>query len=180
METANGRTTAEIVNVLKDNGPANTGITFIWMPLLFFSIKGGRFLAAIFFISLTLAGLSSLISLMELVVHVLADFGSKEKHGCSFHNLHCLFFPFPTNLVRRIPAIVGVAIAMFFMGLMSAMDSQILVNQDSVWAYAMILSGCLFIYLVVRYGILRFRRTLYINFGIGDWPLPYVWVVVIL
>ena len=71
-----------------------------------------------------------------------------------------------------------VAVCMFSLGAVSAVDSQVLVNQDGVWAYAMILSGLFLLYLVMRYGPLKFRRDLYNNFGIGDWPLPLVWVFV--
>lgn len=45
------------------------------MPLLYGSITGGKFLAIIFFLCLTFAGLSSLISLMELPIHVMTDYG---------------------------------------------------------------------------------------------------------
>lgn len=47
------------------------------MPLLYGSLSGGRVLAVLFFFCITLAGLSSLISILELCVHVLEDFGSK-------------------------------------------------------------------------------------------------------
>ena len=47
------------------------------MPLLFHSISGGRVLAIAFFLCLTLAGLSSLISLMELPIHILTDLNCK-------------------------------------------------------------------------------------------------------
>ena len=46
------------------------------MPLLFGSISGGRVFAIVFFLSLSLAGLSSLIAIMEFPIHVLNDFGS--------------------------------------------------------------------------------------------------------
>jgi len=61
-----GKTKEQVIDVLKENGPANTGLTFIWMPILFRSINVGQFLCAIFFLCITLAGLSSLISLVEL------------------------------------------------------------------------------------------------------------------
>ena len=68
---------------------------------------------------------------------------------------------------------------MFLLGTASAVDATILVNQDAVWAYAMILSGCFLLFLVLRYGVLKFRSTLYNNYGIGDWRLPLVWVFVV-
>lgn len=82
-------------------------------------------------------------------------------------------------LVRRVPATVLVTAVMFLVGTASASDPNILVNQDTVWAYALILSGCFMLYLVIRYGPLRFRRDLYKNYGIGDWPLPLLWVFVV-
>ena len=50
------------------------------MPLLYGSLSGGRVLAVLFFFCITLAGLSSLISILELCVHVLEDFGSKTVY----------------------------------------------------------------------------------------------------
>lgn len=47
------------------------------MPLLYNSINGGRFLCALFFLCLTLAGISSLVSILEIAVHALNDFGSE-------------------------------------------------------------------------------------------------------
>ena len=49
------------------------------MPLLYGTLGGGRVLAILFFLCVTLAGLSSLISIQEQCVHVLEDFGSKYK-----------------------------------------------------------------------------------------------------
>ena len=48
------------------------------MPLLYNDINGGRFLCALFFLCLTLAGISSLVSILEIAVHALNDFGSKS------------------------------------------------------------------------------------------------------
>ena len=48
------------------------------MPVLFDNIgSGGRFLAIAFFFCLSLAGLSSLISLLELSIHTITDFGGR-------------------------------------------------------------------------------------------------------
>ena len=110
--------------------------------------------------------------------------------------------------VRRIPATLLVGVAAFLLGSASATNLSVLVNQDAVWgwvgghwlpggvggvplhnppcllpyvrSYALILSGCFLIFLVIWYGILRFRKKLYIEYGIGDWPLPWVWVGVVL
>ena len=92
-----GQSQGQVIDTLQYNGPGNSGLTFIWlvndciinvlhdiiifvccrMPLLFGSISGGRFFAIVFFFSLSLAGLSSLIAIMEFPIHVLNDFGSE-------------------------------------------------------------------------------------------------------
>lgn len=46
-------------------------------------------------------------------------------------------------------------------------------------SYALILCGCFLLFLVLRYGVIKFRRTLYIEYGIGDWPLPWIWVIIV-
>ena len=60
------------------------------MPLLYGSITHGRFLAILFFFCVTLAGLSSLISILELCVHVLEDFGSSHYSIIDNNNLLCV------------------------------------------------------------------------------------------
>jgi lysylphosphatidylglycerol synthetase-like protein (DUF2156 family) len=71
-----------------------------------------------------------------------------------------------------------IGVSSFLLGTASALDLSVLVNQDAVWGYALILCGCFLIFLVFRYDIIKFRRRLYLQFGVGDWPLPWVWVVV--
>ena len=68
---------------------------------------------------------------------------------------------------------------MFLVGSASALNSKMLVNQDSVWGYALILCGCFMLFLVLRYGPFKLRRDIFNSYGIGDWPLPIVWVLVI-
>ena len=64
-------------------------------------------------------------------------------------------------IVRRLPATFIICILSGLMGLGSALDNEIFVNQDAVWAQALIVSGCLLLFLVIRYGILKFRIRLY-------------------
>jgi NSS family neurotransmitter:Na+ symporter len=146
-----------VISVLKENGPANTGLTFIWMPLLYDSIGVGRFLAILFFLSLSFAGLSSLIAMFELLALLLRNIG-----------------------VPRIPAAVLVGVVTFLFGLPSAMDINILVNQDYVWGFALLPCGFTYVTLVWYYGAEKFRQVVVNNYGLSDWPLPRVWKVVIL
>ena len=41
--------------ILKESGPASTGLTFIWMPQLFAQMQGGSILAPLFFLGLSFA-----------------------------------------------------------------------------------------------------------------------------
>ena len=75
---------------------------------------------------------------------------------------HSLIF-FGLCSVRRLPAVVIIGALSFTIGLASALDVSIFVNQDAVWAHALILSGCFLIFLVIRYNPLKFRKNIYNN-----------------
>ncbi|XP_033640690.1 uncharacterized sodium-dependent transporter HI_0736-like [Asterias rubens] len=151
-ELKNGSSTEEIVKLLQQNGPGNTGLTFVWMPILYNKINGGRVFMVFFFFSLLLAGFSSLVAQLELFVHNMKDFG----------------------VSRKIAAPV-VALVVFFTGLGSALSLNFLVNQDFVWGFGLLLSGMALQFLVIRYGIHKFREELVNKFSESDWPLPVIW-----
>ena len=94
------------------------------MPLLYSNINGGRFLCALFFLCLTLAGISSLVSILEIAVHALNDFGRKLVY-C----LYCVTVNHYYFVVRRVPATVLVVTLNLTIGLGSALDINVLVNQ---------------------------------------------------
>ncbi|KAK3753539.1 hypothetical protein QZH41_018511, partial [Actinostola sp. cb2023] len=150
----------DIVKLLKNNGKANTGLTFIWMPLLYNSFgSGGRFLCCAFFLCLALAGISSLISILELSVHTLQDMKVPRKYGLPI-----------------------VAVSVFCIGLASAIDINILVNQlgsDFVWSFALIIAGSMMVSLPIRYGAQGFRDVVVNTFGLDDWKLPRLWEIII-
>lgn len=112
----------------------NQGFTFIHLPMLFLKMPGGRILIAIFFLALFFAAFSSLISMLELPVRILGDFG-----------------------MRRSRAILLVAVSGFLLGLPSAMNLQVFNNQDWVWGLGLMVSGLFFVIAVVRYGVDKFR-----------------------
>jgi len=113
----------------------NQGFTFIHLPLLFLKMPLGKFLIAIFFLALFFAAFSSLISLLELPVRILMDFGIKRKR-----------------------AIIFVAMAGFLLGLPSALDIRIFNNQDWVWGLGLMISGLFFVIAVVRYNVDKSRK----------------------
>ncbi|CAK8691103.1 putative sodium-dependent transporter YocR [Clavelina lepadiformis] len=135
------------------NGPANTGLTFIWIPLLYSTLSIGRGITVIFFFCLFLAGFSSQVSLIEASCHQLVDMKMPRKF-----------------------AVPSICILMFLLGLGSSLNVHFLVNQDFVWGSAIVLSGSMILYLVLGFGVSKFRRDIINNFGDGsDWYLPRIW-----
>lgn len=123
---------AESMNIM---GHGNEGIAFIHLPLLFLKMPAGQFLIILFFLALFFAGLSSLISMLELPVRILMDFGLKRKR-----------------------AIILVATAGFLLGLPSALDINVFKNQDWVWGLGLMLSGFFFIFAAMKYNVKKFRK----------------------
>jgi NSS family neurotransmitter:Na+ symporter len=112
-------------------------MTFIWIPKLFEEIPGGQFFLFIFFLALSIAAISSLISMIEMGTRNVMDFGLTRKKSI---------------------AIIGGGIFLF--GLPSALDPTFFQNQDWVWSLGLLLSGLLFAASVIGYGVDRFRREL--------------------
>ena len=135
------------------NGPANTGLTFIWIPLLYSTLSIGRGVAVLFFLCLFLAGFSSQVSLIEAATHQLVDIKVPRKFAVPF-----------------------ICLLMFVFGLGSALNVHFLVNQDFVWGSAIVVSGSLILFLVIRFGVAKFRTEVINMYGDGtDWKLPVVW-----
>jgi NSS family neurotransmitter:Na+ symporter len=128
---------AQAIEVARDTGPLSTGMTFIWIPRLFEAIPGGKVFLFIFFLALSIAAISSLISMIEMGTRNVMDFGLTRKKGI---------------------AIVGSSI--FVLGLPSALNPSFFQNQDWVWSLGLLLSGLLFAVSVIDYGVDRFRTEL--------------------
>ena len=127
----------EILQVMKTSGPASTGLTFMWMPQLFQLMEGGRLFAVLFFLGLTFAAFSSLISMIELAARVLVDLG-----------------------IRRSTATAWVCGAGFLLGMPSALSLEVFANQDFVWGVGLMVSGAFISFGVIRFGSDAFRRDL--------------------
>ena len=139
---------------VSQSGPANTGLTFIYLPLLFSKISGSEavnlFFASIFFLALFFAAVTSLISMVELSTRTLIDFG--------------------VNRGKAIKIIFGIG---FLAGLPSALNLNFLANQDWAWGVGLILSGAFIAFAIWRYGIDKFRTEIINGIGsdikIGKW-----------
>ncbi|MCP4216344.1 MAG: sodium-dependent transporter [bacterium] len=124
-------TAAQSMEIMK---AGNQGFAFIHLPLLFLKMPGGKILITIFFLALFFAAFSSLISMLELPVRILMDFGLKRKR-----------------------AILLTATGGFLLGLPSALDIRVFNNQDWVWGLGLMVSGLFFTFAAIRYNVTRFR-----------------------
>jgi len=148
-----GMTDPQVLEIMKTSGPASTGLTFIWMPQLFEKMFGGNILSIIFFLGLTFAGFSSLIAQLELPTMVLVDGG-----------------------VKRSSAIFVIVILVFLFGIPSARNLNFLSNQDFVWGVALMISGAMMAWLIIKQGAAKTRleiNQVTTDNNIGKW-----WVIV--
>ena len=121
-------------SLITSAGPANTGLTFIWIPQLFLSMPGGKLFTAFFFLALSFAALSSLISMLEMTSLNLCDLGMKRKNALSW-----------------------VYMAALLCGIPSALNVGFLVNQDWTWGMGLMVSGACISIAVIVFGADKFR-----------------------
>ncbi len=150
LQNGLGMTDTEVLGVMKTAGPASTGLTFIWMPQLFALMPGGRFLAIFFFLGLSFAGFSSLMSMLELSSRSLVDRGVKRSY-----------------------AVLIMGAMVYLLGVPSALSLDVLSNQDFVWGLGLMLSGVFIAVFVILHGVQHLKKSAG-NIP-GDWPLPKGW-----
>lgn len=144
-------TQPEVLEVMRTSGERGTGLTFIWMPALFSEMPLGAPLAVLFFLALTFAALSSLISMIELSTRVVVDLGAP-----------------------RPKAVLGVGVVAFLVGVPSALSDNVFGNQDFVWGVALMLSGAFIALAVIRHGAEALREEVATP---SDWGIPKIWTV---
>lgn len=137
------------IELMQQGNDRSTGLTFIWMPALFAAMPLGKPLAILFFVALSFAALSSLLSMIELSTRVFVDFGIDRKK-----------------------AVLGVGAVAFVLGVPSALDGSIFGNQDFVWGVALMLSGAFIAFAVIRHGAAKLREEVATP---EDWRLPPIW-----
>ncbi len=136
--------------VIKVMEAGNQGLTFIWLPNLFTKVPWGSFFLSLFFLTLSFAAFSSLISMLELGTRILIDAGFTRKKSVS---------------------IIGAF--GFLFGLPSALSMGFFNNQDWVWGLGLMVSGLFFTIATIKFGVKKFREQ-FINtsekeFRIGRW-----------
>ena len=145
----------EVLAVMRESGPAATGLTFWWMPQLFAKMTAGKVFAVLFFLGLSFAAFSSLISMIKLTTRIVEDLGVGRRY-----------------------AIIGVCITGFVLGIPSAVNLGFFENQDFVWGVALMISGAFVAFAVIRQGATRFR-TETIDGLPGDWNAGRPWDAVL-
>lgn len=128
----------------------NTGLAFIYLAQLFSTMPAGSILAAIFFLAMAIAALSSLLPMIEVGVRNLMDAGHDRKKA------------------TLIVIIVG-----FLLGVPSAYSLDFLNNQDWVWGIGLLVSGLFVSFALMKYGLEKVRNndinTPWSDFNIGKW-----------
>jgi NSS family neurotransmitter:Na+ symporter len=144
---ATGGTAADAEAILTEAGPGNTALSFYWVPSLFQQMPGGRVSLVLFFVSLVVAAISSLIAMIEMSTRIFMDAG-----------------------MSRHRAVLFVTATGFLLGLPSAISLDFFANQDTVWGIGLMVSGFFFTLAVRRYGVTRFRKEL-IETAANDIPV---------
>lgn len=146
---------AEILEIMRQSGPASTGLTFMWLPQLFNEMAGGRIYAILFFMGLTFAAFTSLVSMIELATRIFVDMGYQRKK-----------------------VTIYICITGFLLGLPSAISVDFLANQDFVWAVGLMVSGAFISYGIIRFGAGKFRSEI-VNNGEHRYTLGKWWEIAI-
>jgi len=136
-------------------GAGNEGLTFVWMPQLFGQMPGGGAFMVLFFLALSFAALTSLISMLELATRVLMDFGAQRRRALGW-----------------------VAGAGLLFGLPSALSMDFFKNQDWVWGLGLMLSGLFFALGARSFGVERLRREV-VNAPGADLPVGRWWSFIV-
>ncbi|HEX9614369.1 MAG TPA: sodium-dependent transporter, partial [Bacteroidota bacterium] len=143
-----------ITELISGRGSTNTGLAFIFIPQLFAKMPGGpvlqTFFSTIFFLGLTFAATTSLISMIELAVRVFSDMGLERKRA--------LWLTLALGLL---------------LGLPSALSLMFLENQDWVWGVGLMISGGFISFAVIKHGADKFRREAVngegADYQVGKW-----------
>lgn len=129
-------------------GQGNFGITFIYMYQLFSTFQGGWILSGLFFITLAMAAVTSLFNMLEVGVCNLVDLGMKRKGA--------------------VAAICGFC---YVVGIFSCLNINFLMNQDWVWGLALLITGLMYGYVMLKNGTEKIRVN-YINADGCDFKIP--------
>ncbi len=113
----------------------NTGLTFIFLARLFPQMPGGEIFAALFFLAMAFAALTSLYAMYEVNIRNLMDLG----------------------LSRNKSALLVVGCS-FLCGIPSAVNLEFFNNQDFVWGVGLLVSGLFVAIAMMKHGLEKARH----------------------
>lgn len=128
----------------------NNGLAFIALTGVFEKMPGGQLMGMLFFASLVMAGLSSIVACFTILAQPFADAKIDKKKF-----------------------MLGLFIAAFAIGLPSAWNINIFSNQDFVVGMGMVIGAVFSSYAIFRYGTDKARTKLvnnkYTGFHMNKW-----------
>ena len=131
-------------------GGGSSAITFLVLPEVFAQAPGGPYvqllMVTMFFLALSFAALTSMISTVELCVRNFVDHGIERKKAVGFTTLAIFLFGLPSAaLWILVDPDTGVAFPQF------------LEVQDHIWGYGLMFSGLFIAYSIWKYGWNRYK-----------------------
>tara|TARA_B100001287_G_scaffold264397_1_gene256210 strand:+ start:71 stop:1876 length:1806 start_codon:yes stop_codon:yes gene_type:complete len=128
----------------------SSAITFLVLPEVFAQAPGGPIvqlaMVTMFFLALSFAALTSMISTVELCVRNFVDHGIERPKAVGFTSLAIFFFGIPSAATWiLVDDSTGVAFPQF------------LEVQDHIWGYGLMFSGLFIAYSIWKYGWNRYR-----------------------
>jgi NSS family neurotransmitter:Na+ symporter len=134
----------------------NEGLAFIHLTRLFAIMPGGLVIAAVFFMAMAFAAITSMISGFEITVRNFMDHGWTRNKSLMVTSSLIFIFGIPAAIIvleGGVPAYLK--------------------NQDHVWSFGLIVSGMFVFFAVWKFGIGHFRETLvnteWNDLYIGKW-----------
>lgn len=127
----------------------NNGLAFIGLTNTFESMAGGMIMSTLFFLSLLLAGFTSLIALFSICYQPFSDAGVDKKK-----------------------TVIGILIGTCALGLPSAWNINFFNNQDFVVGMTMVVGAIFSCLALIKYGVEKSRLLLnnqYSYVKIGKW-----------
>ena len=186
---------AVVADPLSAVSGGSSAITFLVLPEVFAQAPGGPIvqliMVAVFFLALSFAALTSMISTVELCVRNFVDHGFDRSQSVAFTGLTIFIFGLPSAmLLIWVDPGTGVAFPAF------------LEVQDHIWGYGLMFSGLFIAYSIWSYGWSRYKewqlknnieefdfrdfldhgvsafRDDFINTGDNDWWIGRWWDVI--
>ena len=147
-------------------GGGSSAITFLVLPEVFSQAPGGPgiqlLMVAVFFLALSFAALTSMISTVELCVRNFVDHGVDRSQAVGFTSAAIFLCGLPSaGLWILVDDSTGVAFPQF------------LEVQDHIWGYGLMFSGLFIAYSIWKYGWSRYKSWQNDNdvdgFDVGDY-----------